>query len=188
MPSVQSSVDVNLFAGAGGLAIGLKHAGFHPEFLYEKDPVAQGTLRANRLTASTPPDWEVHKGDVTKVDWTGFSSPVRLLAGGVPCQPFSLAGNHLAQRDGRNQFPALIRAVHALRPQAILIENVYGLLRSDFARYFEYVLRALSAPSVVPRKQESWQGHNRRLKAKERSRGYSAEYLVGSALLNAADY
>jgi len=188
MPKAQNAVDVNLFAGAGGLAIGLKQAGFRPEFLYEKDPVAQATLKANKLTGSTPPHWEVHKGDVTRVDWTGFSSPVRLLAGGVPCQPFSLAGNHLAQMDGRNQFPALIRAVHALTPQAVLIENVYGLLRSDFARYFEYVLRALRSPSVAPKEQESWQEHDRRLKAKEQSRSYSPEYIVESALLNAADY
>jgi len=88
---------------------------------------------------------------------------VDLLAGGVPCQPFSLAGKHAGHRDPRNLFPAMFRAVRELRPKAILIENVRGLARPRFKAYFLYILMQLSLPTMVRKKGESWLQHRGRL-------------------------
>ncbi len=183
-----AAVDVNLFAGAGGLSLGVQRAGFSPAFHYEIDSSANKTLKRNRLGRQLPPDWSLHRGDVTKVEWSVFPHRVRLLAGGVPCQPFSLAGKHLAERDGRNHFPDFLRAVRVLQPQAILIENVQGLLRSDFKPYFDYVIRTLRVPSLSPKNWELWQDHDLRLRQNEKRRAYLDEYVVQYALVNAADF
>lgn len=181
------STDINLFAGAGGMAIGLRNAGFRPKLFYETDPFAWRTLTRNGLARSAPPQWSEHQGDVRRVDWHDLQTPVRLLAAGVPCQPFSFAGKHLADRDGRNLFPELLRAVHVLRPAAVLVENVHGLLRKNFRAYFEYMIRALRTPSLHPKSRERWQEHDRRLFEHESSRGFTPEYNVVSMALNAAD-
>jgi DNA (cytosine-5)-methyltransferase 1 len=181
-------VDINLFAGAGGLALGLSQAGFEPSVLYEVDQAAQDTLRRNQLLCYQPRDWARHCGDVTKVKWEELESSVRLLAGGVPCQPFSNAGSHMAQNDERNHFPSLLRAVRKVRPQIIIVENVQGLLRGGFARYFGYVLRALRNISLAPRKDDSWINHDARLKRHESGNGTECDYTIQHALLNAADY
>src|SRR5947208_10781332 len=143
-------LDIDLFAGAGGLAIGLKLAGFAPVDLYELDGAACETLRHNSTATEPTLDGRVYEKDVTAIDWKSVKDPVRLLAAGAPCQPFSLGGKHLADRDGRNLFPEVLRAVRALRPQAVLLENVRGLLRHAFRPYFEYVLRRLARPSIPP--------------------------------------
>src|SRR5438132_4882250 len=141
-------VDIDLFAGGGGLAIGLRAAGFSPADLYEIDRVACDTLRHNSTSQEPTLVGRVYEEDVTTTDWRRVGQPVRLLAAGAPCQPFSLGGKHLADRDGRNLFPEVLRAVRELRPQAVLLENVRGLLRHGFKPYFEYVLRQLECPSV----------------------------------------
>lgn len=119
-------IDLDLFAGAGGLAIGLKAAGFGPTQMYELDKHSCKTLRTN--AAAEPPTLAgtVPEGDVQSVDWTTLKDTVRLLAAGAPCQPFSLGGKHRAQHDGRNLFPEVLRAIRSLRPQAVLLENVRG--------------------------------------------------------------
>jgi len=180
--------DVNLFAGAGGLALGLRLAGFGPALLYEIDETAIQTLKWHRLLSPVPPEWENHRGDVTQVDWSDFPFRVRLLAAGVPCQPFSLGGKHLAQGDDRNHFPDLVRAVRELQPDAVVVENVQGLLRSAFSEYLAYILSALGSPAIAPKRGELWQDHHRLLKAYEASRSFVPQYNVKSALLNAADY
>lgn len=188
MASKCIGVDVNLFAGAGGFACGLIAAGFDPRFLYEIDTAAQKTLWRNNLLRSEAAARSSHKGDVCKVDWTKFPYPVRLLAAGVPCQPFSLAGNHRADKDGRNHFPELFRAIRILSPAAVVAENVQGLLRQSFRPYFKYILRAMGFPSLMPRPAEFWRKHNQRLKQHAKARGRQPEYDVYWALLNAADY
>lgn len=182
------TVDINLFAGAGGLALGLREAGFKPTLFVEVDKDAWATLQRNKLALDAPPGWEYHKGNAEAVDWSVIDKPVRLLAGGVPCQPFSLGGKHLAERDGRNQFPSFLRAVRQLRPQAVLVENVDGLVRDSFRPYFDYILRQLEYPSIEPRKGETWEEHNTRIIAHQRARGYEPEYCVKWAVLNAADF
>lgn len=182
------SVDLDLFAGAGGLAIGLENAGFSPADLYEMDPTACATLRHNMTSSNPTLRGRVFQEDVSKTNWGGGPHRVRLLAAGAPCQPFSLAGKHLAEQDGRNLFPSVMSAVRKLRPEAVLLENVRGLLRNAFKPYFEYVLRQLEYPSLRPGSHELWQHHDERIRRLQCSAGYHPEYQVTWRLRDAADY
>ncbi|MCE2978118.1 MAG: DNA cytosine methyltransferase [Pseudanabaena sp.] len=119
---------IELFAGAGGLAIGLERAGFNAITLNEFDKDACKTLRTNR------PNWNVIEGDVKNVDFTEFSN-IDLLAGGFPCQAFSYAGNKLGFEDTRGTlFFEFARAIKELQPKIFLGENVRGLLKHDNGR------------------------------------------------------
>ncbi len=181
-------IDLDLFAGAGGLAIGLKTAGFAPTQMYELDKHSCDTLRVNVNGDRATITGEIHEGDVQKVDWSTITDTVRLLAAGAPCQPFSLGGKHRAQHDGRNLFPEVLRAIRALRPQAVLLENVRGLVRKAFLPYFDYVRRQLECPSIEPRPNELWQSHDDRIRRHQCSPGYEPEYDVTYRVLDAADY
>lgn len=181
-------IDIDLFAGAGGLAIGLKAAGFGPTALYENDPRACSTLRQNVSSERATIDGTINEIDVREVQWGIVAEPVRLLAAGAPCQPFSLGGKHLANHDGRNLFPEVLRAIRALRPKGVLVENVRGLLRESFRPYFEYIIRQLEAPSMGPRRAEVWQEHDRRIRKYQCSPNYEPEYRVSWRLCEAADY
>jgi DNA (cytosine-5)-methyltransferase 1 len=184
-----SPIDIDIFAGAGGLAIGLASAGFAPHDLYELDPFCCETLRHNASSDDPSLSGKVQEGDVAGVDWSHLKAPVRLLAAGAPCQPFSNGGKHLANRDGRNLFPEVVRAVRELKPQAVLIENVAGLLRPNFRPYFEYILRQLECPSVQPNsRSNAWRKHDARISAHRHSIGCRPEYIVQWRLLDAADF
>ncbi len=181
-------VDLELFAGAGGLTLGLSAAGMPPDHLFEMNKHCRATLRRNAQGEHPRITGVIHQEDVTRVDWSVFRRPVRLLSGGPPCQPFSFAGKHLADRDGRNQFPETLRAVRALRPAAVLLENVMGLMRASFRPYLDYIGRQLECPSVVPKPGELWDAHDRRIRQHQASRGYRPEYHVRQWVLNAADF
>jgi DNA (cytosine-5)-methyltransferase 1 len=154
---------LELFAGAGGLALGLDRAGFHHLAVVELDKHACATLRRNveRQAAMSHP-WPIHEADASRVDYRRFGGTT-LLAAGVPCQPFSLGGRHRGSADKRNLFPVLFRAVRATWPQAILVENVRGLTRPSFLPYFEYILLQLARPTSERRAGESWRRHKARL-------------------------
>lgn len=181
-------IDVELFAGAGGLTLGLAAAGLAPDHLFEQNKHCCNTLRFNSTGPTPHITGDIHEDDVGEVDWSKYGDPVRVLSGGPPCQPFSLAGKHLAERDGRNQFPATIRAVRELRPAVVLLENVSGLARPSFRPYLDYIVRQLETPSVAPRKGELWQDHGRRLQRLRSSAKYTPEYHVHWWVLNAADF
>lgn len=119
---------IEICAGAGGQALGLELAGFEHSSLVELDVAACQTLRLNR------PNWNVTEGDLRNYSaetWRG----IELLAGGVPCQPFSKAGKQLGHEDDRDLFPEAIRLVSECKPQAVMLENVRGLLGSIFDEY-----------------------------------------------------
>jgi DNA (cytosine-5)-methyltransferase 1 len=121
---------VEICAGAGGQALGLEMAGFEHVALVEIEPEAQQTLRMNR------PLWNVPiNGDVRLFSGLEYRNEVDLLAGGVPCPPFSKAGKQLGHADERNLFPEAIRLVDEIRPRAVMLENVRGLLDSVFDEY-----------------------------------------------------
>lgn len=181
-------IDVNLFAGAGGLAVGLEMAGFAPLHLYEKDTRACDTLRHNTGGSNPALRASVFEKDVKEIAWSDLGQAVRLVAAGAPCQPFSLAGKHRASEDGRNLFPEVVRAVRELNPAAVLVENVRGLLRDNFRDYFEYILRQLECPSIKPISGELWRNHDQRIRTHQCTVGYVPEYHVGWRLLNAADF
>jgi DNA (cytosine-5)-methyltransferase 1 len=130
---------VELCAGAGGQALGLEQAGFGHQALVEIDRPSRETLQLNR------PSWNVLQGDqadMLKFDGTPYRG-VDLLAGGLPCPPFSVAGKQLGEADERNLFPAAIRLVDEIRPQAIMIENVRGFLDAVFSDYRQMLKRQL---------------------------------------------
>ena len=149
------STCVELCAGAGGQSLGLEQAGFEHLMLVDNDESCCATLRYNR------PEWNVVSGDLLTMDpMLKISRPVDLLAGGLPCPPFSVAGKKLGQHDERNLFPAALDIVEAIKPRAVMIENVKGFLDPGFKEYRE---------SIRARFVES---------------GYSVEWR----LLNASDY
>lgn len=129
---------VELFAGCGGLALGLERAGFEPELVVEWDEKACETLRLNRSS------WDVLRCDVRKIPWKRESVGVDLVAGGPPCQPFSAGGRALGNLDARDMFPEFHRCIQALQPRAFIAENVRGLLRPRFRDYFNHVLGMLA--------------------------------------------
>ena len=177
-----------MFAGAGGLTLGLGAAGIAPSYLFERNPRACATLRANKGKNADAVVGTVNEQDVRDIDWSLIPRPVRLLAAGPPCQPFSLAGKHQADGDPRNEFPATLRAVRVLQPAVILLENVQGLTRQSFRPYFEYILRQLAYPSVAPTSDdENWLTHDGRI-ASHASSCISPEYNIRWSVLNAADY
>lgn len=137
---------IELCAGAGGQALGIERAGFVHYGLVEIDPDACATLRLNR------PWWNVVEQDVrdftpgaSRMTW----SHVDLLAAGVPCPPFSIAGQQLGEDDERDLFPALLRIVGEVRPSAVMVENVKGLLQARFADYRERIRRQLKELGYV---------------------------------------
>jgi DNA (cytosine-5)-methyltransferase 1 len=134
---------LEICAGAGGQALGLEQAGFGHECLVEIEPPACATLRLNR------PNWFVVEGDLREFDGRPYRG-VDLLAGGVPCPPFSRAGKQLGSSDERDLFPEAIRLVHECQPKAIMLENVRGLLDAVFFDYREKVEKQLKKLGYVP--------------------------------------
>ncbi|QRN94565.1 DNA cytosine methyltransferase [Archangium violaceum] len=183
---------IELFTGAGGLALGTHVAGFHHLGLYEWDEDACETLRENARAEALPGirEWRVHQADVRINSYAIFGQGMLdLVAGGAPCQPFSLGGKHQAQDDSRNMIPEFVRAVRELQPRAFILENVKGLTRQSFRNYFEYIRLQLTYPTVTKKRDEEWTAHLHRLEeVKTKGRHKGLRYNVVTELLNAADY
>lgn len=181
---------IELFAGGGGMALGLHLAGFQHVQLVEWDSKACDTLRLNAQAPAAPWALEaVHNEDVrdTIADLVASSAPeVDLVAGGPPCQPFSLGGIHAGDTDSRNMFPAALEVVRRTCPKIVIFENVPGLLRPSFRPYFDYVRDQLHRPTVVQRRREDWRGHWERLRT-ERGRSQALQYAVHRQVISAAD-
>lgn len=136
MRSVGSLPALEVCAGAGGQARGLELAGFSHQGAVELDADCCKTLRLNR------PAWTVHEADLNEFDGRPYKG-VELLAGGLPCPPFSVAGKQLGADDERNLFPAAIRLVDEIRPKAVMIENVRGFLDAVFEDYRGFIKGSL---------------------------------------------
>nr|WP_169172874.1 DNA cytosine methyltransferase [Bifidobacterium sp. DSM 109957] len=181
---------IELFAGGGGLLLGSALAGFSHDAAIEWERNSCDTLRLNQgrdypLLRGT----SIIEGDVRTVDWSQFGDDLDLLAGGPPCQPFSLGGLARAALDPRDMFPAMTHALAELRPRAFIVENVKGLLRSSFADYYAYILLRLQHPLLTANEGESWKDHLTRL-SREHTNGVHDElrYEVVPTLVDAADY
>lgn len=129
---------IEICAGAGGQALGLAMAGFEHVVLVEYEKEYCDTLKRNR------PDWNVVCGDVKEFDGWPYRFTIDLLAGGVPCPPFSVAGKQLGSEDERDLFPEMLRLTEEIAPKAVMIENVRGFLDPVFADYRENVFQKLS--------------------------------------------
>jgi DNA (cytosine-5)-methyltransferase 1 len=167
---------VELFTGAGGLALGIERAGFHHDTVVERDKDCCQTIRENQ-----------RRGYPLLDGW--LDGDVDLLAGGPPCQPFSIGGKHKGPLDKRDMFPQMARAVRELKPRAFLVENVKGLLRESFAKYFVYVTLQLKYPEVVSKTGEDWIDHLSRLERHEtKGREKGLYYNLVFRPMNAANY
>lgn len=181
---------LELFAGAGGLALGTELAGFHAVAAVENDKWACETLKEN-CNRGHPlvKDLKVMSGDVREIDYSSLPSNIDLVSGGPPCQPFSIGGKHRAHRDDRDMFNAFADVISAIRPRAFLIENVKGLTRASFTNYLQYIELRMSMPDITMREDETWYDHLKRLEAEETSLGDKGlRYRVVRELFNAADF
>jgi DNA (cytosine-5)-methyltransferase 1 len=180
---------LELFAGCGGLALGLSRSGFKPALVIENDEQTVATLRANvRKDLASVRNWPICEGDIRDIDFRSYRR-IALVSGGPPCQPFSIGGKHLGPKDVRNMWPEATRAVRQVMPKAFLFENVRGLLRPSFARYLEYIVKQLEYPHIALRRDERWPEHLTRLRQHAKSKRASPPiYRVIARGINAADY
>ena len=133
---------VEICAGAGGQALGLAMAGFVHVALVEYEQEYCNVLKANR------PEWNVICADVHKFDGHPYEGG-DLLAGGVPCPPFSVAGKQLGKDDERDLFPEAIRLIREIRPRAVMLENVRGFLDSGFEEYRDHIFTEIKKLGYV---------------------------------------
>lgn len=176
---------VELFAGGGGLALGMRRAGFTHEALVEWWAPAAKVLRHNaKLNSQLWTEDHVWEKDARDVSGKlGDIGSVGLVAGGPPCQPFSLAGAHAGDSDKRNMFPAALAIVRQLMPEFVVFENVPGLTRPTFSPYLDYVRDQLRRPGIAPKEDELWNEHHARVRAS----GIADLYCVYQEEIDAAD-
>ncbi|MEI7733340.1 MAG: DNA cytosine methyltransferase, partial [Verrucomicrobiota bacterium] len=179
---------IELFAGGGGLALGLHNAGFEPVAVVERDTDSCATLREN---------WQVGMGvnirvfdtDVRQVDFRQWRGQVELVSGGPPCQPFSIGGKAQGYRDERDMFPHAVNVVRTVQPEAFIFENVRGLLRKSFAKYFGYILLQLQYPEISKQENENWPEHLARLEERHTAgTDEGLRYRVVFQKVDAADF
>lgn len=133
-----SYTSIELFAGAGGLALGLEQAGLHHVLLNEFDHCACDTLRKNR------PDWNIIEDDIRSIDFTPYKNKIDVLTGGFPCQAFSYAGKRMGFEDARGTlFFEYARAVKEVEPKICVAENVRGLLNYDNGKTLKGMISVL---------------------------------------------
>lgn len=183
---------VELFAGAGGLGMGLHRSGFHPINVIEWDRYCCDTIKENKARGvDGVKSWPLTAGDVRHVDFKQYAGKVQLVSGGPPCQPFSMGGKHGAHNDERDMFPQAIRAVRDIQPKAFIFENVKGLTRATFRNYFEYIRLQLEFPEMERKikRGEKWEDHLARLEQQYTSGSRSGlTYRVVAQVLNAANF
>lgn len=190
MSSLEQMHSVELFAGIGGLALGISNAGFEHRVLIERDKDACATIRKNQSEGlQALKNWPLCETDVRDFDYSLIGAELDLLSAGPPCQPFSIGGKHGGFDDQRDMFPQVVDAVYRLRPRAFIVENVRGLLRRSFARYFAYIYYQLSYPEMQRHPHEDWLTHLARLEQHHtHGRDDGLSYNVVFRQLNAADY
>ena len=194
--AVPHPTSVELFTGGGGLAWAMHESGFRHVLVNELEVRACETLRDNVATDLPSPAgvigsrWPLVAGDVRAIDFSPWQGGIDVVAGGVPCQPWSLGGAHRGYDDPRNLWPELFRCVRETRPKAVIAENVRGLLRPSFRPYYEYILNELRLPFEQRVDGEDWRDHDQRLRkalAKDRT-DPTERYDVFCLPVNAADY
>lgn len=181
--------------------MGVEQAGFRPLLFNEFAKRACETLLENKAERYEVDDGDppipkpgeripLIAGDVSKVDFDYLKGSVDVLAGGPPCQPFSLGGVARGDEDDRNGFPHMFRAIREMEPKAVICENVRGLLRPSFKPYFEYIKRELSLPFEERRDGAPWQEHDEVLRHMLENATVESckRYDVKHFPVNAADY
>jgi len=160
---------IELFSGCGVFALGLAQAGFNHESMIEWNSAAVRTAKHNvDRGIDRIGHWKIVEADVRNLNWRTFPRDIDLLAGGPPCQPFSIGGKSRGEHDDRDMWPYAIAAVEAIRPKAFLFENVRGLTRPAFAAYLDNIVA--------------------RLKGGDREEPGAQLYEIAVLRLNAADF
>lgn len=172
---------LEIFSGAGGLAKGLELAGFEHSMFVEFNKHACASLSENFGSE------KVFFGDIKDFD-LDIVDQIDVVAGGPPCQPFSLGGKHKADQDSRDMFPFAIRAIEKLTPKVFVFENVKGLLRPSFSDYFDYIILRLTYPGFTAKPATEWQEHLAHLRRVNELSYAGTKYDVKFKLINAADY
>lgn len=181
---------IEIFAGGGGLALGVKAAGFKHSYFVEWDKDSAKTLYHNnkQFAMQSNREW-VYNGDIHDVSFSKYYGKIELLSGGPPCQPFSIGGKHKAYNDKRDLFSEATRALSEIQPQAFIFENVRGLLRKSFSKYFGYIILQLTYPDLQRDEDQGWLSHLEQLeKYHTSSNEKDIKYNVIFRLVNAADY
>lgn len=173
-----------LFAGCGGLALGMSQAGFRHLLMAEFDANAVATVHHNRnLNIEHVSHWPMERTDVRDIDWARHRA-LDLISGGPPCQPFGIGGKKMGQDDHRDMWPEAIRAVREGAPRAFMFENVRNLAGPKFSDYLDWILAHLERPGLTRRPGESHRDHARRL----RQSASTPDYKISWQVVNAADY
>lgn len=173
---------IEIFSGAGGLAKGLELAGVNHKAFIDLNSHACKTLRENFGKDL------VYENNIEFFNFNNFKD-ISIIAGGPPCQPFSLGGKHKGNLDKRDMFPYAVKAIQQLTPKCFIFENVKGLLRKSFASYFNYIIRQLTYPKVTMTPKENWLNHLKRLEKIHTSGSTERlKYNIIYRLINSADY
>lgn len=142
---------VELFTGCGGLGLGLARAGFRHDLMVEWNEDAVATVLHNiGKGVKHVEHWPIVRSDVREIDWKQYAG-VDLVAGGPPCQPFSIGGKHRGDDDHRDMWPQAIRAVREISPRGFVFENVRGLTRPKFGPYLQSIVDGLANPGSLLR-------------------------------------
>jgi DNA (cytosine-5)-methyltransferase 1 len=149
---------IELFAGAGGMALGCAQAGFEPFIYQDNDKYCYETLRMNNKAFGNGGP-VIHCRDIRETAFNDLQTEIALLSGGVPCQPWSVGGLAKGIEDKRNLWPEFARVLGECLPRAFIIENVQGILRPQFKPYLGYLLNALKSPTVRRWGDEPWESH-----------------------------
>jgi DNA (cytosine-5)-methyltransferase 1 len=177
-------LSAELFAGCGGLALGMSRAGFRHQHMAEFDQDAVATVLHNKAKGlEHVRDWPMGLQDVREIDWRKLKA-LDLVCGGPPCQPFAIGGKKEGQHDHRDMWPEAIRAVREARPRLVLFENVRNLAGPRFRPYLDWIVAHLERPEALRGEEESFRAHRSRM-ADSRS---PKSYQVVWQLVNAADF
>jgi DNA (cytosine-5)-methyltransferase 1 len=169
------------------MALGLAQSGFAHVAVNEIDGRSNNTLLVNRGGTSA---WPMLPGDCAQQPWSDFRGAATVVAGGAPCQPFSIGGVHRGDEDDRNLWPVFTDVVRQVAPLAAIGENVRGLARESFRPYLDYICDRLAAPTLVPKRGEPWWRHHERIVAtlEHDDIDPTEHYLVDRKVILAADY
>lgn len=171
---------LEIFSGAGGLATGIGLSGVNHTAFVEWNSDACKTLRSNY------DENIVYEGDIRSYDFSKCYG-VDIVAGGPPCQPFSMGGKARGNLDKRDMFPSAIQSIRDLLPRAFFFENVKGLLRPNFKSYLDYILLQLQFPTIC-NEDGDCESHIDKIHRARKSIPLSQQYDVQIHLVNAADY
>lgn len=174
-----------LFAGCGGLALGMSRAGFEHALMAEFDADAVATVEFNKgRSLDHVSGWPIALQDVREIQWAKHHGKLAVISGGPPCQPFGIGGKKKGHHDDRDMWPETIRAVREACPDGFMFENVRNLAGPRFREYLEWIVQHLERPLEQRRARETHAAHLARLLSSKTQQDYKVVWQV----VNAADY